>query len=107
MGQVFGKADPNATNTMQGGNVVATDTPGGQVMADPNQGLSGGQMFARKALAGSLSGLGQGLQQQNNPNPQFNFSQFRTPKPTKQPLQTGVNGNSNPFTQGPNPNLYG
>lgn len=66
MGQTFGKMDPNATNTVLNGQTVATGTPGGIVQADPAQGLNTWQLFARKAAAGGLKGLGQGLQQQNN-----------------------------------------
>lgn len=79
MGQTFGQLDPNATNDVMGGKTVATGTPGAQTMADPNKGLSGGQMFARKALSGGLSGMSQGL------------------------TQPGMQGRM----QGPNQNFYG
>lgn len=63
---------------------------------------------------GGLTGLGQGLSQQQNPNAQFNFQplqqgfqNFRAQQPKKKPLQTGINGNSNPFPSGPDTGLYG
>lgn len=83
MGQMMGKMDPNATNTVdQQGNVVATGTQGGRVVADPNQGLSGGQMFARRAMSGSLQGLANGLQNQQRPIYQ------QRPSPGMKPMQT-------------------
>lgn len=61
-----------------------------------------------QAMKGGLTGLGQGLQQQNNPNPQYNFQplqqgfqNFRQKK--KNPLST--NGNLT-FPSGPS-SLYG
>lgn len=63
---------------------------------------------------GGLTGIGQGLQQQQNPNAQLNFqplqqgfAQARLAKPKKPPMQTGINGNSNPFPSGPDTGLYG
>lgn len=55
IGKVFGSTDGLDAN----GNPLPNN-------ATPDQlGISGGQMFARKALAGGLKGLGQGLQQQS------------------------------------------
>lgn len=47
-------------------------------------------------LKGGLTGLGQGLQQQNNPNPQFNFSQLQQgfQNYRKQPLGQGITPNA-------------
>ena len=59
---IMGQRDPNATNDVLNGQTVATGTPGAQTQADPNQGLTGGQMFARQALSGGLGALGKGLQ---------------------------------------------
>jgi hypothetical protein len=55
-GTVFGQRDPNLkVQDAQGNN-----TP------DPNQRLSGGQLFARKALSGVLKGVGQQYSNQGN-----------------------------------------
>lgn len=67
--------------------------------------------LAAGLMKGGLTGLGQGLQQQQNPNSQFNFQplqqgfqNFRAQR-KKNPLST--NGN-NAFPQGPNmSSLYG
>jgi hypothetical protein len=60
--KLVGHIDPDATNTVDAnGNVVATGTEGGTVVADPNKGLSTGQL----AMRGAMSGLGKGLQQRS------------------------------------------
>jgi hypothetical protein len=60
--KLVGHIDPDATNTVDAnGNVVATGTEGGKVVADPKMGLSTGQMVLR----GAMSGLGKGLQQRS------------------------------------------
>ncbi len=61
MNKVFGKMDPDATNSMLDGKVVATGTPGATEVADPNKGLNFGNMMAR----GLVRGTGQGLQAQS------------------------------------------
>lgn len=59
----------------------------------------------KSGLAGGMSGLGQGLKQYGNPNPQFNFSMPQQQGQKKKPLQAGISGNQSPF---PNPSsLYG
>lgn len=67
--------------------------------------------IASGMMKGGLTGLGQGLQQQNNPNPQFNFQPlqqgFQNARKKKPPLQTGINGNQSPFPTGPDTGLYG
>jgi len=101
MGQALGKLDPSATNDMLGGQAVATGTPGAKTVADPNQGLTQGQMFARKALSNSLSGLGQGLQQQGNAQSQGFQPPINTPQaPMVDPRYFGVQGPKNPFYGG-------
>lgn len=54
---------------------------------------------------GGLTGLGQGLQQQQNPNAQFNFQPlqqgFQGFRAKKKQLQAGINGNQHPFPSGP------
>ena len=89
MGQVFGKIDPTATIQQAG-----------QTVADPNKGLSAGNLFARKALAGSLGGLGKGLGQMNGP--QGNYSPpIQTPQaPMVDPSYFGVGKPKNPFFGG-------
>lgn len=61
MGKALGTIDPNATIGIPG----SGGAPGTEV-ADPNMGLTGGQMFGRRALQAGLRGLGSGLQQQGN-----------------------------------------
>ena len=67
--------------------------------------------LAAGLMKGGLTGLGQGLQQQQNPNPQFNFQPlqqgFKDFRAKKKPQQAGINGNSNPFPSGPDTGLYG
>lgn len=96
MGAMMGKMDPNATNTVdQQGNVVATGTQGGRIVADPNQGLSGGQIFTRKALSGSLQGLANGLQNA----PQRNYQQSAPiPRPVRTPNDFPYPGAQQPRT---------
>lgn len=48
MGSTFGRTDGSATNDVLNGQTVATGTAGAQTVADPNKGLSGGQMRNRK-----------------------------------------------------------
>ena len=62
-------------------------------------------------LKGSMTGLSQGLQQQQNPNMPFDFSNFqrqlqayRKPKP---PVQANPQDNGSTFARGPKTNLYG
>lgn len=113
MGQTFGHMDSSA----------------------PNSGLSGGQLFARKALAGTLAGIGQGMQGKPVTGVQGMQSSAPAIKPmtTAPPAPTfgvggptgvmqgdgsqtggaGINGNSSPFPVGPRQkpmnkfNLYG
>jgi len=80
MGQVFGHVDPNAT--MPG--------PNNTTVADPSKGLSGGQMFARKALAGGLGGLGKGLGQMNNTAGSYSPQIQAPPQPQVDPGYFGV-----------------
>lgn len=88
---LFGKKDPSATNSVLNGQVVATGTPGAQVVADPNQGLGSSQARNRGLGAAGgrlLGGLSQQDQQQqpsqqtpiNFAPPQQNLSQYFTPK---------------------------
>lgn len=100
IGKVFGSVDKNATNTVDGGgNVVATGTPGGSEVADPNKGLSSGQMFARRALAGGLRGGGSAMQQQGQPgrpgNPPVRFD---TGQPQLSPDLTEPQGMGTPIS---------
>ena len=135
MGALTGKMDPNATNDVDpSGSIVATGTPGAKTVADPNQGLSGGQMFVRKAMAGALNGAGNSMQRQAGMNPApMRMSASPATQPTQpaqpnfmaqaqqqgqqstQPVvptqntgmtQTGLNGNKSPFPKGPNPSLF-
>jgi hypothetical protein len=76
-------------------------------------GANAGQTMMGLAKGG-LTGLGQGLQAQQNPMAQPNFGQlqqgfnnFRAQQKKKPPLQTGINGNQNPFPSGPDTSLYG
>jgi len=136
MGSVMGKMDPNATNDVDAnGNIVATGTPGAKTVADPNQGLSGGQMFVRKALSNSLAGAGNAMQQQGGMRAApVNFAAFNrqpatpvqgpvinpaqppvppqntgTTPPNNNPqsgMSAGLNGSNNPFPRGPRQSLF-
>jgi hypothetical protein len=90
MSSVFGQRDEEATD-------------------DPNQGLSGGQLFARKALKGSLAGAGQGLKDMNNPNPQpVDFTKLMAAAPMLRPKQPKPPGASpGDFPPTPTNSFYG
>lgn len=64
----------------------------GPTDADPDAGLTGGQLFARKAVKGALAGGGNALQQQDGGGggvPPVDFQKLMTPpvrrKPPAQP----------------------
>lgn len=90
MGQVFGSTDGlGPQGNKLGKNASANDL-----------GISGGQLFARKALAGGLYGLGQGM---NTPNmakqsisPPINVPQA----PQVDPSMFGMGRPKNPFYGG-------
>lgn len=98
----FGKNDPNATNDMLNGQVVATGTPGAQTVRDPNGGLTDAQMRNRRLLQGGkgfLSIMGQNQRDQSAGQPtNFSFAnnqpQFTPPTYTP-PVFTG--GPTGPF----------
>ena len=79
LSNTFGSKDPNATNDVLSGQVVATGTPGAVTIKDPNQGLTSSQVASRKGLsiggkyAGSLMNQGSGSPQRGTPV-QFTFA---------------------------------
>ena len=72
MGQVFGQMNDQ-----------------GPTDADPDGGLSGGQLFARKAVKGTLAGAGNALQQENGGGgvPPVDFNKLMTPQRRKLPTE--------------------
>lgn len=88
MGQLSG--------AMQGAFGQQTDAEKAQ---GPNQGLSGGQQFARQALQGGIGGLGKGLQQQQPGNMQRPaMPPIQAPQqPLVDPSMFGMGKPKNPF----------
>lgn len=98
MGQIAG-AMQGAGSKMFG----STDglDPSGKALgsnATPDQlGITGGQSFARKALQGSLQGIGKGFQQQGGA-PQAMAAPIQPPQaPMVDPSYFGVGRPKNPF----------
>lgn len=90
MGQVFGSTD----------GLDPSGKPLGQNATADQLGLSGGQLFARKALAGGLSGVARGM---NTPNIQSRgySPQIQAPsQPMVDPSYFGVGKPKNPFFGG-------
>ena len=62
-------------------------------------------------VKGGMTGLSQGLQQQQNPNKPFDFSNFQSQlqayRKAKVPVGPNVQDNGGAIAQGPQTNLYG
>lgn len=66
--------------------------------ATPDQlGITGGQLFARKALQGGLMGLGKGLPQQNMQAPAMSSPIQPAQAPMVDPAYFGMGRPKNPF----------
>lgn len=100
MGDVFGKMAPP-----QGGG--AANTAADVAANNGGSGLTGGQLFARKALAGGLGGLGKGLGQpqpvRQGMAPPINVPQA----PLVDPAMFGASGSMGMGGMGKRNNFYG